>query len=245
MTDALQQSRVIPPRRITQSRFPSMKRSASFRFEIVVLLFAAIHAHALTAQSARDTARVDTTRRQQTLFTPADLALAAGFAGLTVAMFPADRSIAQRLENESSKANQFLDRSATGFELITSPGAFIIGPALYAYGRLGKHPGVQDLGLHGTEAVLLGSGVTGLLKGLLGRSRLYVSADTNRRGLRLGKRFAGSDRASFSAPRCLMRMGRRACDRTVEPRSPRRDIVHRQCTHRWCPSLIATEHEPP
>lgn len=174
-----------------------MKRSASVRISIALLLLAAVHTRALAAQSTRDTARVDTTRRQQTLFTPADLALAAGFAGLTVAMFPVDRSIAQRLENESSKANHFLDRSATGVELITSPGAFIIGPALYAYGRLGKHPGVQDLGLHGTEAVLLGSGVTGLLKGLLGRSRPYVSADTNPRDFRLGKGFAGSDRASF------------------------------------------------
>ncbi|MDQ6634166.1 MAG: phosphatase PAP2 family protein, partial [Gemmatimonadota bacterium] len=174
-----------------------MNNPASLRRAAALLAFAAVHATGLAAQTTRDTMVTDTTRRHQTLFTAGDLALAAGFAGLTVAMFPADRSIAQRLENENSKANRFLDRSATGFELISSPGAFIIGPALYVYGRYADHPGVEDLGLHGTEAVVLASGVTGILKGLLGRSRPYVTADTNPRDFKFGKGFSGEDRSSF------------------------------------------------
>lgn len=149
------------------------------------------------AQSARDTAVTDTTRRHQTLFTAADAALAAGFVGLTVAMFPVDRSIALRLENESSKANRFFDRSARGFELISTPGAYIIGPALYAFGRVAHHPDIEDLGWHGTEAVVLATGITGVLKGLTGRARPYVSADTNPRDFRFGKGFSGEDRSSF------------------------------------------------
>ncbi len=174
-----------------------MKNPGSLRRAAALFAFVAAHATGLAAQATRDTMVTDTTRRHQTLFTAGDLALAAGFAGLTVAMFPADRSIAQRLENENSKANRFLDRSATGFELISSPGAFIIGPALYVYGRYANHPGVEDLGLHGTEAVVLASGVTGVLKGLLGRSRPYVTADTNPRDFKFGKGFSGEDRSSF------------------------------------------------
>jgi membrane-associated phospholipid phosphatase len=112
-------------------------------------------------------------------------------------MFPADRSIAQRLENQNSKANKFFDKSATGLELISTPGAYIVGPALYAFGRFTHHPDIEDLGWHGTEAVVLATGVTGLLKGVLSRSRPYVSADTNPRDFKFGKGFSGEDRASF------------------------------------------------
>ena len=38
--------------------------------------------------------------------------------------------------------------------------------------------GARDLGWHGTEAVLLGSGITGLLKGVLGRARPDMFPDT-------------------------------------------------------------------
>ncbi|MDB4885563.1 MAG: phosphoesterase PA-phosphatase related protein [Gemmatimonadetes bacterium] len=161
------------------------------------LALALLHAGTLTAQTVRDTAQTDTTRRHQLLFTVNDAALAVGFVGLTVVMFPADRSIAQRLKNESSKANQFFDRSSTGFELISTPGAYIVGPALYAFGRYAHHPDVEDLGWHGTEAVVLATGITGVLKGVLGRSRPYVTNDTNPRDFKFGHGFAGEDRASF------------------------------------------------
>jgi membrane-associated phospholipid phosphatase len=166
----------------------------SIRHVASLVVLGVLPAYSLAAQGVAPT---DTSRREQTLFTMNDAFLAAGFAGLTVAMFPVDRSIARRLENQNSKANRFFNRSATGVEVITSPGAFIIGPALYAYGRYANHPGVEDLGWHGTEAALVGSGVTGILKGLLGRSRPYVSADTNPRDFKFGKGFSGSSRASF------------------------------------------------
>ena len=117
--------------------------------------------------------------RHKTLFTYRDAALAAAFAGLTVAMFPLDRHIAESLQDEDVRANKFFDKSATGVEVITSPGAFIIGGGLYAAGKLSGHPDMADLGWHGTEAVILASGVTSMLKGLLGRSRPYATRDTN------------------------------------------------------------------
>ena len=142
----------------------------------------------------KDTAHAE---RHQTLFTYRDAALAAGFAGLTVAMFPVDRRVAERLQTEHLQTQRFLDRSATGVEWITSPGAFFIGGGLYAVGRMAKKPNLADLGWHGTEALLLSSGVTGLLKGVLGRARPFVTADTLAHDFKFGGGFANSDRQSF------------------------------------------------
>lgn len=123
----------------------------------------------------RDTSDAE---RHKTLFTYRDAALAAGFAVLTVAMFPADRHIAETLQDEEVRANKFFDKAGKGVEAITTPGAFIIGGGLYAAGKLTSHPDLADLGWHGTEGVLLASGITGILKGVLGRARPFVNNDT-------------------------------------------------------------------
>jgi membrane-associated phospholipid phosphatase len=171
-----------------------MSLSAFRRQAISICLLGSIIVPAVRAQVVAET---DTSRKHQTLFTAADGLLAAGFVGATMVMFPIDRHIANHLRDQTTPANQFLDNAARGFEGLTSPGAFLIGPALYAYGRLADHPGVQDLGWHGTEAALVGSGATGLLKGLLGRARPYVSADTNPRDFKALKGFSSASRQSF------------------------------------------------
>ncbi len=142
----------------------------------------------------RDTAHAE---RHQTLFTYRDGALALGFAALTIAMFPADKHIAVSLQDADLQANKFFGQSATRFEQVASPGAFIIGGGLYAFGRFGGHKDIEDIGWHGTEAVLLASGVTTVLKGVLGRSRPYVVGDTNPHNFGLFKGFSSSDRQSF------------------------------------------------
>jgi membrane-associated phospholipid phosphatase len=158
------------------------------------LLLCALGVPTLPAQVVAPT---DTSRRHQTLFTAGDAMLAAGFVGLTVAMFPADKYVARHLRDQSAPPNRFIDNGANAFELITVPGAFVIGPALYVYGRYADHPGIEDLGWHGTEAVLVGSGATAILKGVLGRARPYVTIDTNPRDFKLGKGFSGEARTSF------------------------------------------------
>jgi membrane-associated phospholipid phosphatase len=171
-----------------------MSFAAPLRRATCALLLGALAAPALGAQVVAPT---DTSRRAQTLFTRDDALLAAGFVGVTIAMFPADKYVANHLRDQTTPANRFFDHAATGFEVITSPGAFLIGPALYVYGRVADQPGVADLGWHGTEAALVGSGVTGLLKGLLGRARPFASLDTNPRDFKLLKGFSSSTRQSF------------------------------------------------
>jgi hypothetical protein len=131
------------------------------------------------------------------LFGFRDLLVAGSFAGATVIAFPLDKRLAHHLENPGAHANEFFNHAATGLEAITSPGSYVIGGGMYVVGRLGGYNRLADLGLHGTEAVLAGDVVTGLLKGLVGRSRPYVTADTNPHDFKLGRGFTNSDRQSF------------------------------------------------
>ncbi len=140
----------------------------------------------------RDTANAPA---HKTLFTYRDALLAAGFAGLTVAMFPVDKSIANELQEPNVQANRFFDRSGRGVEWITTPGSFIIGGGLYAVGKIGGYKDLADLGWHGTEAVLLASTATSFLKATLGRSRPYVHADTNPHDFHFLWGFGGGDYA--------------------------------------------------
>ena len=131
------------------------------------------------------------------LFTKRDLLMAAGFAVGTVAFFPLDRRAALELQDSSTQANKFFKDASTGVEVIASPGAYFIGGGLYLVGRLGHYERVADLGWHGTEAVLFAQGITMILKGTLGRSRPFVSSDTNPADFRFGGGFGNGERSSF------------------------------------------------
>ncbi len=150
-----------------------------------------------TTQDGRLLTVRDTSHTRQTLFTYRDAALAAGFTVLTVAMFPLDRRIAGELQDQNTQANRFFERSATGVEAISSPGAYIIGGSLYAFGRISGQKNVADLGWHGTEAVLFSSGVTNILKGILGRARPFAVSDTNPHDFNFLGGFSSSRRQSF------------------------------------------------
>lgn len=111
------------------------------------------------------------------LFGHRDVVIAGTFAATTILLFPLDRQLARDLQDSSVQANRYFKNAATGVELIASPGAYYIGGALYIVGRAGGSPRIADLGLHGTEAVLLGEGISMLFKGLLGRQRPFVNVD--------------------------------------------------------------------
>ena len=151
----------------------------------------------LQVVSAQQPATQPDTAPGAPLFTGRDIVRAVGFAGLTVAMFPLDRSIARRLTDERSKANRFLNGASKGVEYIADPGSLVIGAGLYLFGRFSNHPGIEDLGWHGTEAVLVGGGTAWLLKGLSGRARPFVTGDTTAHDFKFGGGFGNADRQSF------------------------------------------------
>jgi membrane-associated phospholipid phosphatase len=161
------------------------------------LLLAAcvLNASSLCAQAPA--APTDTAKKLKVLFNLKDAAIATGVVGVTLALFPVDRSMAQRLQNENSSPGKLLNHWATGFDYLALPGVFVIAPTLYAVGRFGNSPNLADLGWHTTEAAIVGTGVTEILKGFVGRSRPYVTADTNPHDFRFGRGFTSTANSSF------------------------------------------------
>lgn len=130
-------------------------------------------------------------------FTWRDAAIIEAFAIATVAIAPLDTRVAQRLQNQSLQQNKLAKRTAIFVETVTDPGAVIIGVGMYAYGRLRDNQRAADLGLHGTEALLIGSQIGNLLKNVVGRARPYKDVN-NPHDYKLFRGFGGgTDYRSF------------------------------------------------
>lgn len=108
------------------------------------------------------------------LFTWKDGLLAGAFVGATIAIAPLDKSLAEDLQVKSRQQSSRLQRAATGFRVVALPGSVIIGGSLYAVGRLTNSHRTADLGLHGTEALIIGELTAATMKGFFGRQRPYV-----------------------------------------------------------------------
>ncbi len=197
-----------------RSRHPSRNFWTACRPGIAVLMAVVMHVPgALDAQPPKDTSRVghpdrvtavlDSMKAQSDsnervpLFRWRDAALAAGFGVATVAFFQLDKHVAVGSQSKVTQANQFLKGVAKPSEFLASPGGYVIEGGLYLIGRLGHSTRAAQVGWHGTEALLVAGGITTVLKDLVGRSRPFVSADTNPHDFRLGGGFSDPDRTSF------------------------------------------------
>jgi membrane-associated phospholipid phosphatase len=165
---------------------------------VITAGFVAASAPALIAQPALPPkAKADSAKTPAPLFTRKDFVIGGAFIVGTVAMFPFDERLANHLTNPGARANKFFNKASTGVEWIASPGAYVIGGTLYAVGRIGRFDRIADLGLHGTEAVLVADVVTYALKGITGRARPFVFADTSPHNFKFFKGFGDGNRQSF------------------------------------------------
>jgi len=120
-------------------------------------------------------AQADTIGSPIPLFTYRDVVLAGSVAVGTVLARPFDQRIAEALQDSSRQDSRRLQRVATFVRTVASPGAYYIGVSMYAAGRLTDHDRLADLGLHGTEALLVGEAVGGVAKAVVGRQRPSVT----------------------------------------------------------------------
>jgi membrane-associated phospholipid phosphatase len=170
----------------------------AFAERIALALLAMAVAPAVTeAQVTLSTPDTAATQRHKHLFNHRDVVIMAAMTATTFALFPLDKRFANELQDPSTQANKFFKTSSKGVEYIASPGAYYIGGSLYLVGRVAKMPRVADLGWHGTEAVLVGEGISYVLKGVMGRSRPFVSADTIPRDFDWGRGFKDPNWRSF------------------------------------------------
>ena len=110
------------------------------------------------------------------LFTAEDAFFAGGVIFATLAVAPIDKRLADFIQG-SPQENRFLRKVAVIVEAIAEPGALLIGGGLYGIGRLTGNERMADLGLHGTEAIVVGMLLTSAIKIGAGRQRPYVNRD--------------------------------------------------------------------
>lgn len=122
----------------------------------------------LWAQASEDPAAAS---QREPLFTGADALFAGGFVLGTVAMAPLDIHLARMVRDSVPQANRVLRLGAGGFRLLGFPGSVLVTGGMYAAGRLADRPRLADIGLHATEAVVVGQMVNMTLKVLAGRAR--------------------------------------------------------------------------
>lgn len=110
------------------------------------------------------------------LLTRGDALTGGLFALGTVAAFPLDKVFAGYAQG-AIQERRFARRVAIVVEEVAVPGAFIIGASLYGVGKLSDNKEMADLGLHGSEAIVIGLLFTGGLKVLAGRARPFLGHD--------------------------------------------------------------------
>lgn len=130
------------------------------------------------------------------LFTSGDAWLAAGFVVGTLAMAPLDLALAQALEDSTLRVRGDLRSVAAAVRWLAFPGTAIIGGSMYLGGRLGDIPDMADIGLHGSEAVVVSYAFVLAGKTLLGRARPSVEADRPF-DFEFGRGLRGADYRSF------------------------------------------------
>jgi membrane-associated phospholipid phosphatase len=123
-----------------------------------------------------DTTKIST----EPLFVKGDLFVGAAFVIGAFAAHPVDKYFAEKLRRDTSQLNDLAENAGHFFEWMGSPGPMLIGPALYAAGKISGNRDMADLGLHGTEAVIIGSALVTLGKGLGGRARPYKDPENTR-----------------------------------------------------------------
>jgi membrane-associated phospholipid phosphatase len=154
-----------------------------------VLALAACQASA----QARDTSRVV----HAPLFHPSDAYVAAGFAAATIAMFPLDRHLAREVRREDYLGSADLRRAAAIFRFAGGPAPTLLGVSGFVIGKATHRARLTEISLHTTEAIVVATGATSLLKGVIGRERPYLSADTNPHRFRPFRGFSSAAYASF------------------------------------------------
>ncbi len=130
---------------------------------------------------------------QRPLFTWRDGVLAGGFVVATFAARPVDKSAALALQRPERQKRWIFQEGATIVRTIAVPGAFVIGTSMYAVGRLSHVERLAEVGLHGTEALVVGGVVASILKDTFGRARPYLDTIPNPDNWSLLRGFRGGE----------------------------------------------------
>lgn len=106
-----------------------------------------------------------------------DLAMLGAAAVAGIGVMQLDSRIARAFTDSGPQHNAFLHDAASGFSLLNEKSLAAAGALGYLGARLAHRPVAADVSLHVTEAIVVSSTVGTVVRGILGRSRPFVSAD--------------------------------------------------------------------
>jgi membrane-associated phospholipid phosphatase len=170
------------------------------------ILISALAAFGLAAPAAAQT----DAGSPRSVFTWRDGVLAGGFIVGTLAIRPLDKSAANALQTPDRQRNQWFQRGAKFVRIVAQPGSTVIGLTMYGAGRAVRSERLAEVGLRGTEALVIGSLTGTVLKDFFGRARPFVDTSGPNpddwqidRGFRRGDRYqsfpSGHTTAAFAA----------------------------------------------
>jgi len=115
--------------------------------------------------------------------------LGAGLAG-SIALMGADSRIAKRLQEDRYQGNSGYRNVADVAGKFNEKSLFAAGIVTYGIARLVHAPRTTtDIAWHTTESIFVASATATVARGILGRSRPFVTADSNAHDYRPGKGF--------------------------------------------------------
>ena len=162
------------------------------RFLLTLLLLGApLVDTPLAAQTADTVSRGD-----KTFLTKRDLGISALALGTAALVSVWDDDIAkasQESRYKTSGLTTFANRASKVNETTLTAGGIIV----WGIARLAKSNTTADIALHATESVVLASLASQLIRGPLGRTRPWVTADTNQYDFHAFKGFGNFDNRAF------------------------------------------------
>jgi membrane-associated phospholipid phosphatase len=137
-----------------------------------------------------------TSRGDKTFLTRRDL-LTTGLAiGATALVSRWDPDIARESQTSRYRSSSTI-RLAQNISKVNETTLTVGGIVVYGIARLSHSAAASDIALHATESVVLASVASQLIRGPLGRSRPYITKDSNQYDFSAGKGFRNFDRRAF------------------------------------------------
>jgi membrane-associated phospholipid phosphatase len=168
------------------------------RLFVALLIALAIIGKPAGAQSA------DTSSGSKTFFNQRDLAIGATAVVATGALSAFDAHIARwsqdgRTYNPDGSDKDGLSKWSRRVSKVNETTLTVAGIVVYGAGRLFHAPTVTDIALHATESVVLASVASQIIRGPLGRTRPYVTHDSNQYKFKAFRGFFGDSSFDYRA----------------------------------------------
>ena len=117
-------------------------------------------------------AQTSAPEKTKPLFTAQDAWILTGITAVSVALIQVDKPILRAVQRDSSP---FKDRTAEQLKYINEKSLLALDVLFYGVGRLGHMERLADIGLHGSEAIMMASAVSTVIKSTTGRPRPRTS----------------------------------------------------------------------